>query len=404
MKKEIAFGFAMACTAAGFAGVVADSVAFEQDATTRMVKITYRLDAPAIVTLGLELDGTAVGDQALSSAVGDVYKYVDKVGKDCTIWWQPSRVLEPCTAANAKAIVRTWATDNPPLYMVFDLDVVHSVRFYESKEGLPGGVSDGRYKTTRLVMRRISAADVQWRMGSPWDNSVWYWRQSPDGENAHLVTMARDYYIGVYEFTQYQYARLKDGQNPTGEAAQGTLTYQNLRGSGDDYDWPNKGHAVADGSVMGMLRARTGQQFDLPTEAQWEYACRAGNKAPYYTGSVSDDKELDKIAWFYTNAKESIKAVGQKIPNAWGLYDMLGNAAELCLDWSGDYVNNNSTFDGEPAGPTTGSNRVIRGGYSGQGSDCITTSYRNRITPTTSHAVYGFRVACPAVYVPPAAD
>ena len=394
------------CVLAASASV--KNVSVSQDAETRMVTITYELTAPAIVTVDVELAGAggsyeSVGDAALSNAAGDVNRYVDKVGQTCTIQWQPMRVMEPCSADGIRATVQTWATSAPPPYMVLDLDITNSVRFYRSEAGLPGGIDSDIYRTSRLVMRRIPAAGITWRMGSPTSQ---YWRKSADGETAHLVTMSRDYYIGVFEFTGYQYGRVCDSQSPSGMTPKGGLSWSDLRGS--DKDWPTTGHEVGASSFIQKLRTRTGQQMDLPTEAQWEYAARAGSSLALHY-SNSDNTELDKIGWFWTNAHVGDNVyrnnVGLKRANAWGLYDTLGNNAEICLDWIGAYDDASQTiFDGEPAGLTSGTNRAMRGGYAWQGGDYITLSYRQRIGPGGSNDFYGFRVACPATYVPPGAE
>ena len=394
------------CAFAAFAS--AENVSVSQDAETRMVAITYELTAPAIVTVDVELAGAggsyeSVGDAALSNAAGDVNRYVDKVGQTCTIKWQPMRMMEPCSADGIRATVQTWTLSAPPPYMVFDLDITNSVRFYRSEAGLPGGIANDIYRTSRLVMRRIPAAGITWRMGSPTSQ---YWRRSADGETAHLVTMARDYYIGVFEFTNYQYGRVCDSQSPSGKTPKGELSWNDLRGS--DKDWPTTGHEVGASSFIQKLRTRTGQQMDLPTEAQWEYAARAGSSLALHY-SNSDNTELDKIGWFWTNAHVGDNVyrnnVGLKRANAWGLYDTLGNNTEICLDWSGAYdAANQTTYDGEPAGMSSGTHRVMRSGYAWQGSDYITLSYRDKIAATGSNAFFGFRVVCPVAYVPPSAE
>lgn len=396
-KKMSVFSLSVVAAHFSFAAVGSD-VAVSQDAVTRMVKITYTLTAPAIVTFDASAGGVSVGDEALANAAGDVYKYVDKVGEPCVIWWQPARQLEPCAVEKAQITVKAWSLDAPPPYMVVDLDVPNAVRFYPSEVGLPyGGITNDMYRTTRLLMRRISAAGVTWRMGSP---TTQYWRTSVDGETAHLVTMARDYYIGVFEFTRYQYGRVNDSSNPTGMLPQ-KANMETLRGNGTGCDWPNDGHAVASDSFMQALRTRTGLQFDLPTEAQWEYACRAGSALALYY-SDSDDTELKKIAWCYGNAVGTLQKVGTRMSNAWGIYDMLGNIDELCLDYAADY-SSGTQYEGEPAGPKTGSNgRISRGGNSWDGGNSITTSFRRRIGAATANDFYGFRVVCPATYVPPA--
>jgi len=120
---------------------------------------------------------------------------------------------------------------------------------------------------------------------------------------------------------------------------------------GDDYpvetvDWGDTQDFIA------ALGARSGIRFRLPTEAEWEYVCKAGK-------SGQDYGELGDIAWFNENSNNETHPVGQKKPNAWGLYDMLGNVWEWCQDWYGSYPGSPQV---NPTGPESGSSRVIRGG------------------------------------------
>jgi len=108
-----------------------------------------------------------------------------------------------------------------------------------------------------------------------------------------------------------------------------------------------------------------GARFSFPTEAQWEYACRAGSSARWCLGD--DEASLGDYAWYQANSGGNAHAVGEKRPNAWGLYDMHGNVGEWCSDWyDRSYYGNSPPSD--PAGPSLGSDRVFRvGGWSGQG-------------------------------------
>ena len=101
-----------------------------------------------------------------------------------------------------------------------------------------------------------------------------------------------------------------------------------IRGSSNGAEWPSSA-AVDSSSFMGKLRARTGLNFDLPTEAQWEYACRAGTTTKYSYGDSGNGDYM----WYYGNSCMKTHKVGTKLPNPWGLYDMHGNVYEWCLDW-----------------------------------------------------------------------
>ena len=119
-------------------------------------------------------------------------------------------------------------------------------------------------------------------------------------------------------------------------------------------------------AFMQALNAREqglGVQYRLPTEAEWEYAARAGTRGDTYAGNLTDpegrDPVLERIAWFDENSGDRTQPVGQKAPNAWGLHDMLGNVWEWVQDWYGGYPGGSVT---DPAGPGSGSYRVSRGG------------------------------------------
>ena len=126
-----------------------------------------------------------------------------------------------------------------------------------------------------------------------------------------------------------------------------------------------------------------GGRFDLPTEAQWEYACRAGNPG-------DDDGDLGAKAWYSENSDGKTHPVGQKLANAWGLQDMLGNVWEWCADWYGNYSQGAAA---DPTGPASGSSRLFRGGsWLNNAVNCrVAVRYYN--VPSYSNDGIGFRVA-----------
>ena len=143
------------------------------------------------------------------------------------------------------------------------------------------------------------------------------------------------------------------------------VSYDILRGNSAEggAGWPSAGHAVDADSFFGILREKTGLVFDLPTEAQWEYACRAGTTTALNSGKNLLSKNIcpnmSEVGNYNIKGNEDYAIVGSYLPNAWGLYDMHGNVCEWCLDWYGDYplepVN-------DPTGPSSGAKRVDRGG------------------------------------------
>ena len=136
-----------------------------------------------------------------------------------------------------------------------------------------------------------------------------------------------------------------------------------------------------------------GYEFTLPTEAQWEYACRAGTTMALNSGkNLSNEEkcpEMDEVGWYDGNSDEMTHPVGQKKPNAWGLYDMHGNVYEWSSDWKEDYP---ETAVVDPSGPDTGVSRVLRSGSWGSYATHCRSAFRNCNNPDTYNHYYGFRV------------
>ncbi len=181
-------------------------------------------------------------------------------------------------------------------------------------------------------------------MGSP-ENELGRW----NNEVQHEVTLTKGYWLGKYEVTQAQYVSIMGGENPS-------------RCWGTDQKGPDlpvcnllRHEVIAFCSTLTAIekaagRLPEGYEYNLPTEAQWEYACRAGTTGPYNIDGV-DALELDMLAWYEWNSGKKLHPVGQKLPNAWGFYDMHGNASEWCKDYYGsEYYTNSPATD--PTGPT----------------------------------------------------
>jgi len=189
----------------------------------------------------------------------------------------------------------------------------------------------------------------------------------------HQATLTNAFYIGRYEVTQSQWVS-KMGSNPS--------TYQRASRPVDSVSWT---------TIQGYLSA-TGMR--LPTEAEWEYACRAGTQTPFYNGST-DDNTVGSLAWLYYNSCSGgtgcgSRDVGLKAANGFGLYDMLGNVWEWANDWYDTYPSSAQT---NPTGPGSGLYRVFRGGSWSNGTDGVRSSYRGTAAPGYTYNLFGFRVA-----------
>jgi formylglycine-generating enzyme required for sulfatase activity len=196
---------------------------------------------------------------------------------------------------------------------------------------------------------------------------------SPPELPVHQVTLTNAFYIGRYEVTQAQWVA-KMGSNPS-----------YFQGQSDSASRPVE--RVSWTTIQGYLGA-TGLR--LPTEAEWEYACRAGTQTPFYNGSNNVDT-LSGLAWYSTYAGEQTHAVGGKAANSFGLHDMLGNVWEFVNDWySPTYPSSAQT---NPTGPASGGTRVIRGGAWGHNWIYVRSSKRDQRSPNITDFYVGFRVA-----------
>ena len=184
----------------------------------------------------------------------------------------------------------------------------------------------------------------------------------------HEVTLTKPFYMGKYEVTQEQWFEIM-GENPSREKGRKLPV--------TDVSW-NECHFF-----IRKLNEKTNGGYRLPTEAEWEFACRAGTTTAYSYGDKLTKSDANILG-------SSIKTVGSYKPNAFGLYDMHGNVFEWCEDWFGDYPTG-AVID--PKGPATGKSRVLRGGSFDLNESVARSSYRNSSAPSNRLNFAGFRLA-----------
>ncbi|MBO4544782.1 MAG: formylglycine-generating enzyme family protein [Verrucomicrobia bacterium] len=208
-----------------------------------------------------------------------------------------------------------------------------------------------------------------------------------DDEIQHEVTLSEGYWMGKYEVTQAQYEAVT-GRNPSNFKG-ADLPVEQISWN-DAMDFCGKLTEIE--KTAGRLPS--GYEYTLPTEAQWEYACRAGTTTALNSGKNLSDmeecSEMDEVGWYLPNSNKTTHPVGQKQPNAWGLYDMHGNVWEWCLDWYGDYPTIAVT---DPTGPSTGFRRVQRGACWDYNALLCRSANRNSFGPSLKGFNFGFRVA-----------
>ena len=334
----------------------------------------------SLVTVTFDANGDA-GGTSVTQDYGSALSAPTVTREGYTfVGWSPS--VPTTVPATDTTYVAQWQANSTltSAYLVVDLSGGTSATSYPvtTLAAPPEGGWTDEYKTTKLVLRRIEA-------GSFYMN---------DSYDVYNVTISKPFYMGVFEVTQKQY-QLVMGSNPSeykGDARPvEKVSWNMIRGNSSTYNWPST-RMVDSNSFMGKLRAKTGLTFDLPTEAQWEYACRAVTTSKYNNGgdTVAD---LKKLGRYYSNGGSSSQHanVGSYLPNAWGLYDMHGNVWEWCLDWAGGLDSGT-----DPIGPSSGSGRELRGGGWADLADRCSSSTRGSCYPSDGYDDLGFRLACPA--------
>lgn len=404
MKESVRMGIVALLAAGGISALakpVVSDVTIAQRGASRLVEIKYKLTGEkAIVTLDIQTNGVSIGAANFANAVGDINMVVEPSDDLRTITWQPVLSWPDQVVGNKglKAVVKACTFDDPPDCMVVDLTMKNTIRFYDSVDQVPGGDTNDIYKTDKMLFSRIPAAGVEWRMGSPTEDSVKELGRNSD-EVPHLVKLSRDYYMAVYETTYQQWDRI-GGSSYTTEANKltpFTSPYSSSRGTG----WPASGHATVGGVAKKLRDKACGFMFDLPTEAEWEFACRGGygtalnNGTNLASADAATDDNVELLAVYKGNSgtPAAVANVGTKQKNRWGLYDMHGNYNEWVLDW---YVEDLSTLPAlDPKGGETGDYRVFKGGDYNKGPKNQRSAWRNSRSQTADYGGVGTRFCCP---------
>ena len=418
------------------------NVRLQQDSNTRRVTVKYDLDEAAVVTMDVLTNGVSIGGANIQFVTGDCFKRI-AAGNDHVATWNPylSWPDQRFGAGVVSVRMTAWALDNTPDYMAVDITATGGAdtqTYYPAADFVPGGVTNGLYKTTKLLMRKIMAKGVEWTMGS---TTLETQNRQAAREATHQVTLTNNYYIGVYEVTQSQWSQVATNStisaNFTTERFMRPMEkvcYNEIRlkynsnaaATADEIancSWPKKPNPS---SFLGLLRSKTGLDFDLPSEAQWEFAARAGNGVGYWNDgsailNTNPDDNLKLLGRYERNggkvlsgtsyvdpaascgATNGTSIVGSYAPNAWGLYDMHGNVWEWCLDWHADDITaHGGKVNIDPATPAntlsgaSGAGRVRRGGSWINVAGYCRPAFRGIATPT--YLIYdgGFRVLCSA--------
>jgi len=225
-------------------------------------------------------------------------------------------------------------------------------------------------------MARIPAGEFM--MGSP---SGELGRDSD--EKRHRVRISKSFFLGETEVTQGLW-RTVMGSNPS-----------SFKNCGNNCPVEQVSWKDCQEFIRKLNRLVSGGGFRLPTEAEWEYAARAGSNSAFANGGISEtgcghDRKLDAMGWYCGNSGKKTHPVGGKKPNAWGLYDMHGNVYEWCQDWKGNYPSGSVT---DPTGPSSGSDRVLRGGSWDYYAGYCRSALRNGDGPDYRGRRFGFRLA-----------
>ena len=377
-----------------------------------LVDITYSIAGGTTDTqVWVELSGhdnDLNQDIVMHAVTGEGVSSLVTPGGPYTVTWDVTKDQPEFHSSSFEISVKVHT--EAPLYLVVDLSGGTNASKYPTRYMASGpDMSKDTCRTTELWLRRIPAGSFM--MGSPSGETG-----RSANEDRHRVTLTQDFYIGVFECTQRQF-ELVMGSNPSifknatyyATRPVENVEYQQIRKNwySEGIWWPDYGHTVGSSSFMGKLQTKTGLIFDLPTEAQWEYACRAGTTTALNSGKDATDSNMNEVGRYWGNGglgssdtcttDNGTAKVGTYNPNAWGLYDMHGNVWEYCLDVYKYSLGTSAVTD--PVGEFYSGNsktyyRVYRGGSWGSGANhCRSAKRYDHLNETYPYRSYGFRCA-----------
>ncbi len=264
-----------------------------------------------------------------------------------------------------------------------------AVDFDTAIKGKTSELGTRNFTVEEPKIKMIWCPPATFTMGSPAEESG----RTPE-ETLHEVTLSKGFWLGMYAITQEEYSIIADCAGLRARPA----NFGGLRRPVETVDWYSVERWCKELTYLEMIAGRLpdGYEYRLPTEAEWEYACRAGTSTAFNHGldPTNHGEEartyFENVAWYKYNSGYKTHVVGERQPNAWGFCDMHGNIREWCWDWFGDIAEESAT---DPHGPEGGEMKVTRGGCYGDYARHCRSAYRGQCEPEGCKANLGFRVA-----------
>ena len=431
VMRAVTFVFAVASVnALAVDAITVSNVRMTQDVATRTVTVTYDLanknDEAAYVKLDILTNGVSIGMDKIKTVSGDItfVSNTVSVGTGKTIIWHPKTDWYGNVSTQAEACVRAYYKENmnclPGIYMKIDISGGTAAQSFPVTYTFDAPSVSGYYagaKRSQIWLKRIESCPGGFTANGPrLEGKIEGTDQYLYTNTTYNVAITRPYFIGVTPISREQFY-LVTGKGASGAQSEALLangwtdeqynyvSYDKLRGTtnaaGVACRWPEN-ELVDEQSFFGILRAKTGLMFDLPTKYQWEYACRAGTETSWYNGhditNKTSDANLISIAYAcgsrYGTGFDLGQTSGQHAPNAWGLYDMFGNVCELALDGPGLA----SGRDIDIRGSYSTTHPIMGGWWKSPASDCRIThrvSVSSSFTGNNEDKAIGFRICCP---------